>query len=193
MVFRRILDTASRMLPAVTGARLGRRIHRVPGRAEIAIRGAHLPEAQDMVAHLEARLNRIKGVHRAEVNAVLGTVMLFLDDDEESLDDDVLEAVEEAESRYGRENDDFAEMPRPGDERAMAVEALLAGTAFAGSGLALVAGFTGLPRLSPLLPTVLALADTMPQARSLLNRVVGETSVDAVTTAGGLLAQSLAQ
>ncbi|MEO3784624.1 HAD-IC family P-type ATPase [Actinocorallia sp. B10E7] len=193
MVFRRLIETASRMLPTPVGARPERRIHFAPGRVEIAVRGVHLPEAQEMAAHLEPALKRLGGVHRAEINAVLGLAVVFLDEDAESSVDDLVEVIEAAETRYGREEDDFCEAARPGDERAMVVEAMLAGTAFVGSGLALAGRLARVPSLPQIVPTLVALADTTPQVRSLLERRVGRHTVDVMATASGLLTQSLAQ
>ncbi|GAA0941105.1 cation-translocating P-type ATPase [Actinocorallia libanotica] len=193
MVFRRLLDTASRALPSPSAVRPERRIRIQPGRAEIAVRGVHLPGSRERAARLEAALHQVEGVRRAEVNAVLGLATVFLDEDAEIMADDLHQVIEDAETRYGWREEEFSDAVRPGDDQAMAVEALLAGTAFLGSGLALAGKAVRVPRLPSIVPTLVALADTTPQVRSLLDRVAGRHVVDSLAVAGGLLTQVLAQ
>src|SRR3569833_3067044 len=89
MRLRRLLDNATG-LPgtalrnvsiAVSGAMERRQVHRSPGRTRIRVRGLHAPGTEAVAKALAARLLKVAGVIRAEVNGPLGVVMVVHDDE----------------------------------------------------------------------------------------------------------------
>jgi cation-transporting ATPase I len=87
-------DALERLSPG----RRHRRMWVSEGRAHIEVRAVHRPAHDQLVKDLEAALNAIEGVDWAQVNVVLGRVVVVFDPEGPTVDDLVeeIEGIEEA-------------------------------------------------------------------------------------------------
>jgi len=169
--------------------RAGRRHRRVwvaGGRAHIEVRTGRRVGSEALGADLKAALEALDGVHWAEINGVVGRVMVAFD--EGSLDIVALLAVVEAiEEIFGVEHEPFGfDRPEhPGDGAAIrrAQFALAADLA----GLTLGA-FGSLLQATPIpveLAAVVSLVDYQPRLRRALENRLGPTVTDAGLAGAG--------
>src|SRR5437879_6240103 len=109
MPLRRLLGTATGLPGAVArtvaGAVEPRRARSTAGRTRIPVRGVHRPGRRRLAEDLCRALREIKGVTSAEVNAVLGLVMVFHGG--EVPVDALVEVVEEVERRHDAQDEPF--------------------------------------------------------------------------------------
>ena len=113
-----LVPPPGRVLP-VRWTRSGRRHRRAwvgDGKAHIEVRAATRPGSEPVARHLEAALECVEGVHWAEVNAVVGRVVVAFDGDAVETDD-LIEVIEEIEEAHGthRERFGFDRADHPGD------------------------------------------------------------------------------
>ncbi|MER5184453.1 HAD-IC family P-type ATPase [Streptomyces sp. NPDC002896] len=159
-----------------------RRVWSGGGRAHIEVRGlSGLGERHDrLVCALGMALRAVEGVRWAEVNAVLGQVVVDADEDDVGLDR-LVELVEQVEKAHGSDGETFAgHRAHPPFDTAPAV---LAGASLAADCLGLVV--TGLSRVTPwsapvLLRVPVVLAETQPRLRRLLEERLGRAHAEMV-------------
>ncbi len=166
-------------LPLLRAGRGHRRVWAAPGRADIEVRTASRPDSPRLARRVETELARLKGVQWAEVNGVLGRVLVTFDGD--SLDlGDLLEVVEAAEERESVQDERFSldRLEHPGDDdhirRAMAsLLADVAGIGLSAFGVAL--------SVSPLpveLASLVTIVDNEPRLRRFIEEAVGAPAAD---------------
>ena len=164
------------------------------GKAHIEVRAARRPGSEHFADELKAALENVKGVHWAEVNAVLGRVVVAFDGDAIEPSDllETVDGVEEAhelgEERFGFDRPDF-----PGDlepiERAivgLVADALGIGAGIAGSVL-------GLASLPAEVASLVALVDSQPRLRRLVEEALGPSTADGVLAIANAVLQGLGQ
>ncbi len=191
MSLKELLGGVARLARSLPGAADSRQTRRGPDHTELRVRGVHRPGSERMARALENRLARIGGVHRAEVNAVLGRVRVFHEDKVPV--DDLAAAVAEVEQRYGCETAEFAPVSHPGDERTVLREAALVGADVAGfAGALLGRALRAAPLPSAVTPS-LVLAGMTPRIRGELERRIGPRATDLVFSTGVTLSHTLAQ
>lgn len=178
------------VLAAMADVGAGRHVRRSwtrAGHAHVEVRGLSGRGARHRKVSVDVTeaLERMEGVHWAQVNAVTRQVLLAFDEDAVGLDD-IVAVVEEIEERHGTDDGDFAE-PRaemtpehPADDTPIAVTAValtsdLAGLALAGVGRITHVGL--LPRAARL---PLLIANTHPWARRRLERRLGHLQAELV-------------
>ena len=163
-------------------------------RAHIEVRGAHRAGTEPFARHLEDELRAVEGVHWAEVNAVVGRVVVAFDGDQVELDDliEVIEGIEEAHDMH--EEAFPEEQPEhPGDVEPLHRQIFSVAADAVGLGLV---GFGQLTRRSPLpaeLASLLSLVDSTPRLRALLERRVGSATADLMLAAANAIGQGLSQ
>lgn len=179
---------------SVGRGRVSRRLWVGHGRAHIEVRGLHRPGTEAVARHLEAELVRLRGVHWAEVNAVVGRVVVDFEGGEMDVEDlvDVVEGVEELhdlhEERFPHDRPEHPADVEPQRRQLMAVGADLAGLGLSVFGRVL--------RTSPLsaeVASLLALADSTPRVRQRLESGLGRATADLTLALGNAITQGLAQ
>ncbi|MEB3366319.1 cation-translocating P-type ATPase [Saccharopolyspora mangrovi] len=182
-------EVAAPVLHAARGATSAsgdRRVWRGRERSHLELRGAHLPANEAAAREAERRLGELAGVRRAEVNGVLGRVVIEHAAELPDLAEPV-RVIGEVETEFGLDDQDVA--PRsdrhPGnaeavlrDAGALAISAL--GLGYAGLGALLPARL-----VSPLLPAAVSLVDTVPWMRRGVQQVVGRAPLDLALALGG--------
>ena len=164
------------------------------GRAHIEVKGVHRPENADLARRVEDELARLKGVHWAEVNPVVGRVVVAFDDRQLDVDD-LIEVIEGTEEAYGVASERFpSDRPdHPADAEAVLRQIYAIGTEILGVGLGLAARVI---RTDPLLSEVayvISLADATPAVRRRLESGLGYAVTDLGLVAGNAVAWGLAQ
>lgn len=177
----------------------GRRHRRVSSRrgpvhalAHIEIRGGRRLGAERMLGRLRQELHSLRGVHWAEVDGVLGRVVVAFEDEKVDVDD-LVEVVEAVEESFGREDETFGfdreEHPLDGVAARRALIAL--GADAIGIGMS-VAGMA--LRLSPLPVELAAMAsfvDSTPRLRRLLEDRLGPNTADVGLAVANAVSQGL--
>ncbi|MGH3390716.1 MAG: hypothetical protein ACRDOO_17760, partial [Actinomadura sp.] len=153
-----------------------RRVHGSPGSLQIAVKGVHRPGRETMARALRRALLAVGGVSRAEVNAVLGYVLVVYGEDVPV--DELIATIEDIELLHGAHTEPYSAAGHPADRRAVVREAVLAGTDLAGCVLAVVGKTLRATPLPPGVPAALAMADMTPQVRRGLVRIIGRPSTD---------------
>ncbi|MGE5763117.1 MAG: heavy-metal-associated domain-containing protein, partial [Mycobacterium leprae] len=159
------LSSLADRLPLPTGRRQRRRWvgH---GRAHIEVKGAHRPENADVARRVEEELAGLDGVRWAEVNAVLGRVVVAFDDGRLGVEDlmEVIDGVEAAHAlaaeRFPR---DRAE--HPADAEPLQRQLYAIGADVAGLGLGLAGRLVRMNPLSAELASLVSLVDATPALR----------------------------
>ena len=151
------------------------------GRADIEVRGltGRGEKHRRLADEVTGALNRLKGVHWAEVNAVTRQVLLAFDEEQITLDR-VLETVQEVEDAHGTADEPFArdQPEHPADPTPTTRAALTLGTDVVGLG---VVAFTRATHVMPLPRAVripLILADTYPRLRHTIEDRLGQQRAD---------------
>src|SRR5262245_61246381 len=164
------------------------------GRAHIEVKGVHLRANAGFARWVEDELSRLKGVRWAQVNPVLGRVVVAFDDGQLGVDDlaEVIEAAEEAHGLAG-ERFPYDRPEHPGDAEPLHRQLYAIGADIGGLGLGLAGR---LIRANPLVGEVaalLALVDATPRLRRPLESRLGEAVTDLGLAMGNAVAQGLAQ
>ena len=158
------------------------------GRVHVPLRGVHHPDAQPAAQRVETWLRSQDGVQRAEVNAVLGHVMVEYDPGRLTVRD-ITALVARAEEDCGLAGE--PRLPPPHTHPAAAgpvlLEAVFAALHLAGLGYTAVGRAVRLPGLVSLAVSALSLVDAAPRGHALLRATLGERGAAAlVTTATAL-------
>jgi cation-transporting ATPase I len=175
----------------------GRRHRRVwvsEGRAHIEVRAVDRPGHDRLIKDLEAALNAVEGVDWAQVNAVLGRVVVVFDPEGPSLDDlvDEIEAIEEAHE-VGDERFPHERPEHPGDLGPLRRDAIALGADVVGLGASV---FGQVLRATPFpieLASLVSLVDTEPHLRGFLEQHLGAPATDLGLGLSNAFVQALAQ
>ncbi|WP_246144530.1 hypothetical protein [Actinacidiphila oryziradicis] len=163
--------------------RARRRVWSRRGRAHIEVRGlsGHGERHDRLVSGLNAALHAVEGVRWAEVNAVLGQVVVDVDEDLLGLDR-LLELVEQVEQAHGSSGEPIAGgSPCPPFD---ATPAVLTGASLVADCLGLLVAMarwvTPLPALPPGFRVPVVMAETRPQLRRMLEGRLGQPHAEMV-------------
>ncbi len=186
------MKAVSRLVPG--RARSERRTWVGHGRAHIEVRGADRTETEAYARHLEDALHELEGVHWAEVNAVVGRVVVAFDGDQVG-PDDLIELVEGVEEAHDMHLEAFPEEQpeHPGDVEPLHRQLFSLGADVAGLGLTAVGQTVRRRPLPAEIASILSLVDSTPRLRGMLEKRVGEASADLLLAAANALGQGLAQ
>ncbi|HEY5832557.1 HAD-IC family P-type ATPase [Streptomyces sp.] len=161
--------------------RARRRVWAKAGRAHIEVRGltGHGERHERLTRELTAVMRAVEGVRWAEVNAVLGQVVVDLDEDRVGVDE-LLDLVGLVEEEHGSHDEPFAgTRPLPPFETAPAVLATASLVAdCVGLALAAVRQVTPVPALPPALRVPVIVAETQPRLRCALEERLGRPHAD---------------
>ena len=164
------------------------------GRAHIEVRAVHRSDGQSLARRLERDLEALDGVDWARVNAALGRVIVAFDDDAAPLDSllDTVDAAEDAhevtQERFSRDRP-----PLPGDSEPLLRNLAALGADTVGLGVSV---FGQLLRATPIpgeLASLIAVADSQPRVRHLLERRIGHPATDLGFALASAVAQALGQ
>ena len=198
MVLQRMLGLTARAAGTVVGASLGAAsgvgellaaatsdaTSTAPGRVHVPVRGVHTAGAEPHCGRLEELLRRHEAVSRAEVNAVLGRVMVEFDPDALAAAE-VADLVRAAERECGLDTAPSAPpgATHPADPGPLLRETVLVGLHIAGLAWTTVGRFfpAGPPVSLP--ASLLALVDTAPRIRALVVAALGEPGADTLLSA----------
>ncbi len=158
----------------------GRRHRRVwvrEGRAHIEVRGMDRAGYGLLVKDLEAALNAVPGVQWAQVNPVLGRVVVVFDSEDPTVDD-LLEVIEGIEAIHEVADERFPhDRPEhPGDFEPLRRETIAIGADVVGLGVSV---FGQLLRATPFpveLASLVSLVDNEPRLRGFLEHHIGAPS-----------------
>ena len=173
----------------------GRRHRRVASSAgvlHIEVRAGRRPGSEAMLRRLHKELAAAQGVNWAEVDGILGRVVVSFDDDAIEPDDivDMVTAVEEAhgngDETFGFDREDHPAF-RIGSQRALI--ALLADAA--GLGVSLAGSILRLTPLPVELASAVSLVDSTPRLRRLIEHRIGASAAYSVLALGNATAQGL--
>ena len=183
---------ADRLLPPP--GRGSRRHWAGHGRAHIEVKGVNRPENAGLARRVEDELARLEGVDWAEVNAVVGRVIVAFDDGKLGVND-LIEVIEGAEEAQGIAAERFPhDRPEhPADAEALRRQMYAIGAEVGGLGLSLTGRMI---RSSPLLAeaaSVVSLVDATPALRRVLESRLGDAAADLTLAVGNAVAQGLAQ
>jgi cation-transporting ATPase I len=164
-----------------------------PGRAHIEVKGAHRPENAAFVGRLERALVELDGVHWAEVNAVLGRVVVAFDDERVDVSDlvELIEGVEEAHDLAG-ERFPHERPEHPADVEPLQRQVYALGADVVGLGLGLIGRVVRASPLSVELASLVSLVDATPALRRPLESWLGHATADLGLAVGNAVAQGLA-
>ncbi|SEG14112.1 cation-transporting ATPase I [Thermomonospora echinospora] len=162
-----------------------------PGRSHIPVRGVREPGTEAFAQALRDALTGLPGVARAEVNGVLGHVMVVHDD--RVRPSALISAVEDVERRFGLDRAPLARTAHPADGQLILREAALAGVDLAGCGLAVAGRLLRAVPLPPGIPAALALAEVTPPLRGPLERRIGRPGTEVLFGVGVAVTNAFAQ
>ena len=130
------LAAATRWLPQPGRPRMSRRLWAGHGRAYIEIEGADEPGSEAYARHLEAALRQLDGVRLAEINAVLGRMVVAYDDTGISVES-IVDAIEIVEQAHGKRTLGFPhDRPEhPGDVEPLRRQLIAIGADVLGAGV----------------------------------------------------------
>ncbi|MBL3670564.1 cation-translocating P-type ATPase [Streptomyces sp. M2CJ-2] len=164
-----------------------RRVWARSGRAHIEVRGLNgRGERHERLAReVTGALREVQGVAWAEVNAVLGQVVVGAEGDRLDVDG-LLELVESVEEAHGCGGEPFAgDRPHPPFDT---VPAVLAGASLVADSFGLLVAavrrVTPLPVFSPVLRVPVVVAETQPRLRSMLEGRLGRAHAETVLGVG---------
>jgi cation-transporting ATPase I len=191
---RRLRAAAARTVPVPGRARLARRSWVGDGRAHIEVRGLRREGTESIARQLEAALGRLHGVHWAQVNAVLGRVVVAFAADEVRLDQ-LIEVIEAIETAHGLDHERF---PNDRPEHPADIEPLhrqLVSLAADAVGIGLPAFVTRMRgRTVPTyLSSALSIVDVTPALRRQLDRRLGPAAADLLLVTGNAIAQGMSE
>ena len=188
------LRTGMRLLGNAEG-RLERRVDvSDDGHAHIEMRGADRPEHAALATDAKVAIERLDGVEWAEVDAVVGRLIVVFDPAAIDADDliESLETVEElhdvADERFPHDRADH-----PADRMPIHLNVFGIAADVAGLGYATAAQALHFMRLPAEIPGLVSVADNAPRVRRFLEGRLGPPTADVVMTTTNAAAQALGQ
>ena len=184
-------------LTARLGLQKGRRQRRRwvgHGRAHIEVKGVHRVEQAPFIERVEEELAGLRGVDWAEVNAVLGRVVVAFDDQQVGVDDlvGILEGLEEAHG-LAAERFPHDRPEHPADVEPLHRQVYAVGADVVGLGLGLVGRAVRANPLSAEVASLVSLIDATPALRGSLESRLGRGATDLGLAVGNAVAQGLTQ
>ena len=158
------------------------------------MRGVHRPEHAGLAADAKSALQRLEGVDWAEVDAIVGRVVIVFDPEAVSADDliETIETVEDlhdaADERFPHDRPDHPADGEPIQRNVFAIGADVAGLGFAMASQAL-----RLVRIPTEIPGVIAVVDSQPRVRHFLENRFGRPATDMGLAMANALTQALGQ
>lgn len=181
-----------RLLPVAT--RRQRRTWSGNGRAHVEVRGAHRAGVDVFLRHVESALEALEGVHWAEVNAVVGRVVVAFDGEQLGVDDlvAVVEGVEEAHDMH---TDRFPlDRPEhPADAAPLRRHVLALGADVAGFGVSVFGRVLQATPIPVEVASIVSVVDSVPRLRHQLESRVGAPVADLGLALANAIAQALGQ
>src|SRR5487761_1195441 len=180
-----------------SGPSTGRRHRRYwfgDGKAHIVVRTARRHGSERFARELEGSLARMRGVHWAQVNAVVGRVVVAFDGGvvDSSAILETIQGVEEAhdvhDDRFGFDRPDF-----PGDIEPIhrAIVGLVADAVGIAAGI--VGSVLDLPSLPEEAAALVAMAESQPRSRRLVESALGPSTADIGLVLANAVLQGLGQ
>ena len=198
-MFDQVLGAACRAATPVLES--ARSVVAAPGRrrayssgthTHLEARGVHLPGAERAAAALEQRLTRLTGVESAEVNAVLGRVVVAHDPEAVGRDE-LARVVVEVEREHGLDEVSPASAQHPANAAPVAREVGALFLSVAGLGFSAATALLPVWGFPPAVSTLISLTDAVPWLRSTVDTALGRTTSDAVLATGAALSQGLSR
>lgn len=191
---RAIGGMAGDALERLNPGRRHRRMWASEGRAHIEVRAVHRSGTGQLVKDLEAALSAVEGVRWAQVNAVLGRVVVVFDPDGPTADDliEVIEGIEEAHD-IGDERFPHERPEHPGDLGPLRRDTIALAADVLGLGASV---FGQVLRATPFpieLASLVSLVDTEPHLRGFLEQHLGAPVTDLGLGLSNAFVQALAQ
>ncbi len=186
--------TVGSALDRVNPGRRHRRVWVADGRAHIEVRAVCRPGQEHVARHVERALRDVEGVHWAQVNAVVGRVVIVFDP--EGVDtDDLLGVIEGVEEAHDVHEELFAhdQPEHPGDFEPIRRNLIAIGADVAGLGASVVGQ---LLRASPFpteLASIVSLAESEPRIRQFLENHLGVPATDLGLGLSNAFAQAISQ
>lgn len=169
-----------------------RRVWAEEGHVHLEARGIHLAGTEEAAGELTRRLNRLDGVHGAEVNSVLGRVVVRRDPARVS-ESELAGTIAELERDHGLDEEAAAPASahHPGNADAVLRDAGALATSLLGVGYSVAGALLPVRGISPLVPAVVSLVDSVPWLRTHAVARLGETTASTTLALGGAVSQSL--
>jgi cation-transporting ATPase I len=174
--------------------RSSRRIWVGNGRVHVEVRGLTGPDPAGLAGAVEAALQRVRGVQWAQVDHVLGRVVVECVADAVGLEP-IVEVLESVESLYGVGEHRFPVDggEHPGDREPVVRHVLALGADVAGLGLGVVGRVLRATPLPVEVASVAAMVDNEPWIRQLLESHLGTPATDLGLAVANAVGQSLTQ
>ena len=174
--------------------RRSRRLWVNEGRAHIEVRGVDRAPSESLRAAVKASLERLEGVHWAEINAITGRVAVAFDG--EAVDvDDLVETIDEVEEAHDVADERFpAERPEhPGDREALQRNAVAVVADVIGLALSVFGQVLEATPIPAELASIVSLVDSTPRLRRVLEVRLGRPAADFGLAMANAAGQALAQ
>jgi cation-transporting ATPase I len=164
------------------------------GRAHIEVRGLRGPHSEEVAAKVKERLERLRGVHWAEVNVALGRVIVAVDGDEPDVGD-LVEAVEAVEAALGLHKERFSydHPEHPADIEPLRRNLMAVAADVIGLGVSTSASLMHAVPIPGELAAMASFIDSQPRLRRLVSEAVGPPVADLALALGSAFAQALGQ
>lgn len=177
-----------------TGRRVWTSGDRPRSRTHIEVRGVHRPDAEDAIADLLGTLSAVDGVWDAELNAVLGRVVVSHDPAVVS-SVELVRVVAEIERAWELDRHEQAAVSaaHPANSAPHVRELIAITTQLVGLGFAVVGKVLPVRAVSPVASALLSLVDSSPRIRVEAESRLGRPVTDAVLVIGSAVGQALAQ
>ncbi|MGC8461921.1 MAG: HAD-IC family P-type ATPase [Candidatus Dormibacteria bacterium] len=192
---QKVDEMAGQVLERIHPGRKNRRIWVRDGRAHIEVRGVHEPERAAMARMLEKTLRNVEGVDWAEVNGVLGRVVVMFDPEEGPSVDDLVDLIEDVEDIHGVGEQRFPhEKPdHPADIEPIIHTALTLGADVVGLGVSVAEQALHLVPLPAEIPTIAAFAENQPRIRRFFESHLGPSTTDLTLGLASAVTQAASQ
>lgn len=169
-------------------------VHPDGGRAHIELRGAHRPHGHLLAAAAKRAIEDIDGVEWAEVDGIVGRVIVVFDPEAVSAEDlvETLETVEDVhdalDERFPHDRPDH-----PADREPLQRQLFAIGADVAALGLATTLQSLHLVGIPTEIPGAVSFVDSQPRVRRFLESKIGRPGTDVTVAATAALAQGLGQ
>ena len=169
-------------------------VHPEGGRAHIELRGAHRPDGHILAAAAKTALEAIDGVEWAEVDGIVGRVIVVFDPESISAEDlvETLETVEDVhdalDERFPHDRPDH-----PADREPIQRHLFAIGADVAALGLATTLQSLQVVGIPTEIPGAISFIDSQPRVRRFLESKIGRPGTDVTVAATAALAQGLGQ
>lgn len=168
-----------------------RRTYSSATHTHLEARGIHLAGSEKATTALEERLTALAGVDSAEINSVLGRVVVAHDPEAAGYAE-LVRVIGEIEREYGLDTWSAASAQHPGNAAPIVREVGALCLSVAGLGVSAATVLLPVRGFPPVVSTLVSLTDNVPWFRSTVDRQLGRPLSDALLATGGAVSQSLA-